>query len=86
MAGTQTLEAFFDEIRSSCGEHAERKGYLQDGRNVLGEMMSGAGIEGPHAAGEVFTKALEYTRAPRRLLAVKIAGWAWRMWLAADKD
>jgi len=82
----QTLEAFFEEVRNSCDEHARRKGYLNGDRNVLGEIMEMSGMEGPHACGEVITKVLEYNRGPRRLLAVKIAGWAWRMWLAAGKD
>lgn len=86
MMGLPTLETFFEEIRSSCDEHARRKGYLQSGRNVLGDIMQMTNLEGAHAAGEVITKVLEYTRVPRRVLAVKVAGWAWRMWLAAEKD
>ena len=83
---SDSLEQFFTEIRSSCGEHAQRKGYLKNSTDVLGNMMALAGIEGDHAIGEILAKALEYRQSRRRLLAVKIAGWAWRMWIAADKD
>ena len=86
MPAPESLEKFFEEIRSSCDGHATRKGYLQGDTNVLGEVMGLMRIEGDHALGEIVTKLLEYQQTRRRLLAVKIAGWAWRLWIAAETD
>jgi hypothetical protein len=77
-----SLESFLQEIRSSCDAHATRNGYLEeDGRNVAGDMTAAIGIAQPNALGKMFYKWLEFQRIPRRVIAVKIAGWVWRLWL-----
>jgi hypothetical protein len=81
-----SLEAFLNEVRSSCGEHASRKGYISTtGRNVAGEVTSELGLARNHALGEIYYKWLEFQRTPRRVVAVKIAGWAWRLWTTVDE-
>ena len=87
MVTPSSLEVFMEEVRSSCTDHAVRKGYLEDknnGRNALGDAMKIFGIEGDHAIGEILTKSLEWRQSHRKLLAVKIAGWAWRLWVASS--
>jgi hypothetical protein len=42
----------------------------------------GLGVAEEHAIGEILTKLVEFRKTRRRVLAVKIAGWAWRLWLA----
>ncbi len=73
-----SLELFFEAIRSSCNEHAKRKGYTEhragDG-DVLGPLLTGLGVAQHHALGEIIAKVVEFKRAPRRVLAEKIAGW-----------
>lgn len=86
MSTPSSLEVFLEEVRSSCTEHAERKGYLKGNLNVSGEAMALFGIEGDHAIGEIITKMLEWRQSRKKLLAVKCAGWAWRLWLASRPD
>lgn len=82
-----SLEDFLCNVRASCEQHAERKGYKDVGedRDVLGEATALFGIGAPHAIGEILAKLLEFQRTPRRVLAEKVAGWAWRLWLTAEK-
>lgn len=85
---TESLEQFLSNVRSSCETHAERKGYKESGgdRNVLGELTKAMGVEAHHAIGEILAKLVEFKAKPRRVLAEKIAGWAWRLWLTAPAD
>lgn len=82
----ESLEQFLENVRSSCESHAERKGYLDGDRNVLGEVTASLGIEASHAMGEIIAKMIEFKASPRRVLAEKIAGWAWRLWITAMPD
>lgn len=83
-----SLERFFVEVRSSCTEHAKRKGYTDSGvdqHNTLREVTDALGISQEHALGEIVAKLLEFRRAPRKVIAEKIAGWAWRLWLTCEE-
>ena len=80
---TRDLEPFLEEIRDSCQSHAGRKGYQDGGEDRLGPLIMGMGVAEEHAIGEIITKLVEFRKTRRRVLAVKIAGWAWRLWLAA---
>ena len=83
-----SLEQFFEGIRSSCNEHAKRKGYTQRGAgdgDVLGPLLNKLGVAQHHALGEIVTKLVEFQRTPRRVLAEKIAGWAWRLWCSCPE-
>lgn len=85
---TESLEQFLSNVRSSCETHAERKGYKESGgdRNVLGELTKAMGVESHHAIGEILAKLVEFKAKPRRVLAEKIAGWAWRLWITAPEQ
>jgi hypothetical protein len=84
-----SLDTFLEEVRDSCTNHAERKGYTNsqgsDAGDVLGQTLSLFDVAREHSIGEILTKLLEYKREPRRVLAVKIAGWAWRLWLNTER-
>ena len=83
-----SLEDFFQGVRSSCTEHAKRKGYTNDGAdagNVAGPFLDTLGVTQGHAVGEIALKLLEFQRAPRRVIAEKIAGWAWRLWCSCGE-
>lgn len=84
----ESLEQFLENVRSSCETHAERKGYKESGgdRNVLGELTKAMGVEAHHAIGEILAKLVEFKAKPRRVLAEKIAGWAWRLWITAPEQ
>jgi len=86
---TFSLDKFLAEVKDSCTNHAERKGYTTahstDAGDVFGNTLTQTGIAAPHALGEIFAKWLEYQKEPRRVLAVKIAGWAWRLWLNTER-
>lgn len=85
-----SLDTFLSEVRDSCTTHAARKGYTTaeatDSGDVFGLFLTQTGVAQHHALGEVMAKWLEYRATPRRLLAVKIAGWAWRLWLNAKES
>lgn len=84
-----TLEEFFEGIRSSCNDHAKRKGYTNGGAdkgNVAGPFLDSLGVTQSHALGEIALKLLEFKRTPRRVVAEKIAGWAWRLWCSCEED
>lgn len=82
-----SLEQFLEAVRSSCVVHAERKGYLeQEGFNPLIEIERILGITQHHALGEILAKMLEFKRSPKRVLAEKIAGWAWRLWESVPEE
>jgi hypothetical protein len=83
-----SLEDFFQGVRSSCTEHAKRKGYTNEGAdagNVAGPFLDTLGVTQAHAIGEIGLKLLEFQRAPRRVVALKIAGWAWRLWCSCGE-
>jgi hypothetical protein len=81
LAAPESLEKFFDAVRSSCDEHAKRKGYMTaEGDNVLSGVLSLLDVEQAHAIGEIITKLLEFRAAPRQVLAEKISGWSWVLW------
>lgn len=86
---TFSLESFLAEVRDSCTNHAERKGYTaqqgSDEGDIFGQILRLTGVAKDHAFGEIVAKLLEYKKQPRRVLAVKIAGWAWRLWLNTEK-
>lgn len=80
---TDSLDEFFAEVRSSCTEHARRKGYTDvgpDASDRLGPILESFGVTAEHGVGEILTKLVEFRAAPRRLLLVKIAGWCWTIW------
>lgn len=83
-----TLEDFLDEIRDTCTGFAARKGYTNGGpeeANVLGPILKAIGVSHDHAIGEIIAKCVEFRREPRRVVAVKVAGWAWRLWANCEK-
>lgn len=83
-----TLEDFLNEIRDTCTGFAARKGYTNGGpeeSNVLGPILKAAGVAQDHSIGEIIAKCVEFRREPRRVVAVKIAGWAWRLWTTCEK-
>ncbi len=84
-----SLDQFLAEVRDSCTNHAERKGYTvaqnSDSGDVFGPVLKMLGVSKDHAFGEIIAKLIEYKKEPRRVLAVKIAGWAWRLWLNTEK-
>ena len=86
---TFSLETFLSEVKDSCTNHAERKGYTtdqgSDAGDIFGATLTRMGIAKDHAIGEIIAKLIEYKREPRRVLAVKVAGWAWRLWLNTEK-
>ena len=83
-----SLDTFLSEVRDSCTKHSARKGYTtaegSDDGDRFGPWLTALGIAREHALGEILAKFLEYKAAPRRVLAVKIAGWAWRLWLNTE--
>lgn len=81
-----SLEIFLEEVRDSCTSHAKRKGYMAGAEDVLGVMIARLGCAQDHAMGEIIAKLVEFKRTPRRVLATKIAGWAWRLWDACEED
>ena len=82
-----SLEKFFDGIRSSAEEHAVRKGYRgEDGREPQAEAEDALGVMASHAMGEILGKMFEFKRTPKRVLAEKIAGWAWKLWLSVPEE
>ena len=44
------------------------------------------GVTQAHAVGEIGPKLLEFQRTPRRVIAEKIAGWAWRLWCSCPDE
>lgn len=84
-----SLDVFLEEVKDSCTNHAERKGYTttvgRDAGDIFGSTLTQTGIAQAHALGEIWAKWLEYNKEPRRVLAVKIAGWAWRLWVNTEK-
>jgi hypothetical protein len=84
-----SLDTFLAEVKDSCTNHAERKGYTKaqnsDAGDVFGPVLKMLGVAKDHAFGEIIAKLIEYKKEPRRVLAVKIAGWAWRLWLNTEK-
>ena len=89
VAESFSLDQFLAEVRDSCTNHAERKGYTteqsSDSGDVFGPVLKMLGVAKDHAFGEIIAKLIEYKKEPRRVLAVKIAGWAWRLWLNTEK-
>ena len=84
-----SLDTFLSEVKDSCTNHAARKGYTNtqgsDGGDVFGQTLLLLGVAKDHAFGEIIAKLIEYKKEPRRVLAVKIAGWAWRLWLNTER-
>ena len=83
LADAFTQEDFLNEIRDTCTGFAARKGYTNGGpeeSNDLGPILKGMGVARDHGVGEIIAKCAEFRREPRRVVAMKIAGWAWRMW------
>jgi hypothetical protein len=79
----KSFDIFMENVRSSVGEHAERKGYSHggpDGGNQLLQVDELLGIRVAHGIGEIVYKSAEYLRTPRRVLLEKIAGWAFCLW------
>lgn len=79
----QSFEAFARGIKESVEGQAQRKGYRTttiDGDNQLADFMHSQGLGQPHGISEIIYKALEFKRAPRRVLLEKIAGWAFILW------
>lgn len=84
-----SLDTFLAEVKDSCTNHAERKGYTamqgSDSGDVFGQVLRLVGVAKDHAFGEIVAKLIEYKKEPRRVLAVKVAGWAWRLWVNTEK-
>ncbi len=77
---------FFAGLRSSVEEHAKRKGYQDaSGSDVAGGMVAALGLSAQHATCEMIYKLVEFRTAPRRVIAEKLAGWAFRLWLTSKE-
>ena len=89
MSDKFSLDTFLLEVKDSCTNHAARKGYTasqgSDSGDVFGQTLLLLGVAKDHAFGEIIAKLIEYKKEPRRVLAVKIAGWAWRLWLNTER-
>jgi len=48
--------------------------------------MTLLGIAAPHGIGEIIYKCAEFLKTPRKVLLVKIAGWAFILWRDCDAD
>lgn len=82
----RTFEEFAKQVRESCEQQAKRKGYTDkdiDQENKLATITQLIGIQAQHGIGEIIYKAVEYIKAPREVLLVKIAGWAYILWRVA---
>lgn len=83
----RTFEEFSKQVRESVDAHAKRKNYTKegpDGKNQLLGVMQLLNIHYPHAIGEIIYKCAEFLTCTKlrtkRLLAVKMAGWAFVIW------
>ncbi len=83
---TERIDEFLAAVKSSVDAFAERKGYHDGQQNTLGPITRLLGVDQGHAIGEIATKLIEFKREPRRVLAEKIAGWAWRLWLTVPDE
>lgn len=85
-----SLDTFLAEVKDSCTNHAFRKGYTDtqgsDSGDVFGSVLLLLGVAKDHAFGEIIAKLIEYKKAPRKVLAVKVAGWAWRLWVNTERE
>lgn len=84
----RTFEEFQKQVRESCESHAQRKGYTTsdvNGENQLLRVAVALGIHDQHSIGEIVYKCAEYLKAPRDLLLIKIAGWAYIIWKARSE-
>ena len=85
----RTFEEFAKHVKESCEKHAQRKGYTTsdvDGDNQLLDVAVALGIHDQHSIGEIIYKCAEYLKAPRDLLLIKIAGWAYIAWKARNEE
>lgn len=83
----KSLQSFLAQIKDSVENHAKRKNYTKndaDGENQLAGIMTMLGIGVPHAIGEIIYKCAEFLKTPRKVLLVKIAGWAFILWRECD--
>jgi hypothetical protein len=84
----RTFEEFSKQVKDSCESHAQRKGYTTsdvDGENQLLRVAVALGIHDQHSIGEIVYKCAEYLKAPRDVLLIKIAGWAYIVWKARQE-
>lgn len=89
MSRDNSFDAFSKAVRHSVEDQAQRKGYRTtgvDGANELADFMHSQGLGQPHGISEIIYKALEFKRAPRRVLLEKVSGWAFILWQRCDKD
>ncbi len=87
-APPRTFEQFAKEIKDSCESHAHRKNYTSndiDGQNRMRDVTKALGVSREHACAEMVYKIAEYLKTPRRLLLVKVAGWAFMEWKDCDQ-
>ena len=80
---SNTFETFAKNVKESCEKHARRKGYTSGGAdddNQLLNITKSLGINRQHAVAEIIYKAAEVLKSPRRVIAEKIAGWAFCLW------
>ena len=85
----RTFDEFAKAVRDSCEGHAKRKGYTTsdaDGDNQLITVATAMGFHEAHSIGEIVYKCAEYLKAPRDVLLIKIAGWAYVVWRARNGD
>lgn len=83
-----SYEAYSKAVRNSVEEHAQRKGYRTtavNGSNEIADFMHSQGLGQVHGISEIIYKALEFKRAPRRVLLEKISGWAFILWQRCDE-
>lgn len=89
MDNKNSFETFSKAVQHSVEGQAQRKGYRTatvDGENELADFMHSQGLGQPHGISEIIYKALEFKRAPRRVLLEKISGWSFILWQRCDKD
>ena len=80
---SRSFQRFTREVQQSIRAYGKKKGYRSDKRDLF-EFTVACGAARGHAVGEIIYKAIEFFRRPRKVLLVKIAGWAFLAWRHID--
>jgi hypothetical protein len=81
LADAFTQEDFLNEIRDTCTGFVARKAIHNGGPEEAGCWVPSGGHRrgSDHLIGEIIAKSVQCRRQARRVVAVKIAGWAWML-------
>ncbi len=80
---SRSFQRFAREVQQSVHDYGKKKGYRAERRDLF-EFTVDCGAAKGHAVGEIIYKAIEFFRRPRKVLMVKIAGWAFLAWRHID--